>query len=292
MKPPGFRYAATDSVSEALRLLADNGPDSKLLAGGQSIIQLLNLRVAYPRMLIDINGIDSLAYVRPHNGTLAIGALTRVSTLERDETVTTRMPLLAEASGWVAYPAIRNRSTLGGLLAYADPLAELPAVMVALDAEIEVAKEADRRSVPAREFFTGPYETVLEPDEMITEIRVPVLPDRTGTAFLEFARREREYALAGVAASVSLADDGTISDARIGLCSVGPSPVRASAAEEMLRGQRPDRELWNSAAAAGRDALTDVPSDFHGSADYRRHLAGVLIERALATAAARAEGAK
>jgi aerobic carbon-monoxide dehydrogenase medium subunit len=291
MKPPSFRYLAPGSVQETLGILHEHGPDAKILGGGQSLIQLMNLRLTYPKLIVDINSIDSLAYVRPDNGTLSIGALTRISTLERDPMVIGRMPLLSEASGWVAYPAIRNRSTLGGLLAYADPLAELPAVMVALDAEIDIATDSSTRTVLSTDFFTGPYETVLQPDELITAIRIPNLPDRTGSAFLEFARREREYALAGVAAAVSLNDDGTIADSRLGLCSVAASPVRARAAEDAIRGRHPDADAWSAAKEAVSGVLTDVPSDIHGSGDYRRHLAGVLVERALAIAARRAEGA-
>jgi aerobic carbon-monoxide dehydrogenase medium subunit len=290
MKPPSFRYVAPGSVQETLGILHEHGQEAKILGGGQSLIQLMNLRLTYPELIVDINGIESLAYVRPDNGSLSIGALTRISTIERDPTVMSRIPLLSEASGWVAYPAIRNRSTLGGLLAYADPLAELPAVMVALDAEIDIATDSGSRTVPANDFFTGSYETVLEPDELITTIRIRELPDRTGTAFIEFARREREYALAGVAAAVSLDTDGTIADARLGLCSVSASPVRAREAEDVIRGMRPDSDAWASARDAVLNVLTEVPSDIHGSGEYRRHLAGVLVERALATAASRARG--
>jgi aerobic carbon-monoxide dehydrogenase medium subunit len=292
VKPPSFHYLAPKSVQETLGVLHEHGTDAKILGGGQSLIQLMNLRLTYPKMIVDINGIDSLAYIRPDNGTLSIGALTRISTLERDPTVMSRLPLLSEASGWVAYPAIRNRSTLGGLLAYADPLAELPAVMVALDAEIDISTDSGSRTVPAGDFFTGSYETVLEPDELITAVRIPNLPDRTGSAFIEFARREREYALAGVAAVVSLGTDGTIADCRIGLCSVAASPVRAREAENAVRGMQPDSDAWGAARDDVLNVLTDVPSDIHGSGDYRRHLAGVLVERALATAANRAGGAQ
>jgi aerobic carbon-monoxide dehydrogenase medium subunit len=290
MKPPRFRYFAASSLEETLGLLAEQGPEARVLAGGQSLIQLMNFRVAEPTALVDINGIDSLAYVRPENGTLSIGALTRLSALERDETILNQIPLIAEATGWVAYPAIRNRSTLGGVLAYGDSLAELPAVMVALDAEIDVASQSGNRTIPSREFFVDAYQTVLDPGEVITGVRMSNLPARTGTAFMEFAPRERDYAAAGVAVAVSLAEDGTIEDARLGLCCVTPTPVRASAAEELLRGKQPDREAWKAAAASARDGLSNVLDDAHGSADYRRHLVGVLIERALATAASRAEG--
>jgi aerobic carbon-monoxide dehydrogenase medium subunit len=290
MKPPRFRYFEASSVEEALGLLAEQGPEARVLAGGQSLIQLMNFRVAEPTALVDINGIESLAYVRPENGTLSIGAMTRLSALERDETILSQIPLIAEATGWVAYPAIRNRATLGGVLAYGDSLAELPAVMVALDAEIDVASQSGNRSIPSNEFFIDSYQTVLEPGEVITGVRIPSLPARTGASFMEFAARERDYGAAGVAVAVSLAEDGTIASARIGLCCVTPTPVRASAAEDLLRGKQPDREAWKAAATSVRDGLSNVLNDVHGSADYRRHLAGVLIERALATAASRAEG--
>ena len=289
MKPSYFRYFAPHSVEEALTLLAEHGDGARVLAGGQSLVPLMNMRLAHPSVLVDINGISQLAYIRPWDGGLALGAITRDATLERDASAATRFPLLVEAAHCVGHPAIRNRSTAGGSIAHADPAAELPAVMLALDAVFEVHNRFGSRTIAAKDFFQGYLQTSLKPGELLTELRIPGLPALAGSAFVEFARREGDYALAGVAAVVALDEDGTIADARLGLCSVGPAPVRPSAAEALLRGQRPGAEAWSAAASAVIAALDTPPSDIHGSADYRRHLAGVLTEQALALAADRAE---
>lgn len=284
MKPPRFRYFAPQSVEEALTLLAEHAGEARVLAGGQSLVPLMNMRLAHPGVLVDINGIGELAYIRPWDGGLVLGAITRDASLERDPTAAARLPLLVEAAHCVGHPAIRNRS-----IAHADPAAELPAVLLALDAEFEVRSRSGSRTIPARDFFKGYLSTDLREGELLTELRVPGLPARSGSAFVEFARREGDYALAGVAAVVALDEDGSIAAARLGLCSVGPAPVRAQAAEALLRGQRPGPEAWAAAAGAVVAALANPPSDIHGSADYRRHLAGVLTRQALTVAAERAE---
>jgi len=289
MKPSRFRYFLARSVDEAAQLLAEQGEEARVLAGGQSLMPLMNLRLARPSVLIDLNEISSLAYVRPWDGGLALGAMTRDADLERDALSAERLPLLIEATRHVGHPAIRNRSTVGGSVAHADPAAELPAVMLALDAEMEVRGASGSRTIAAREFFRGPFQTSMQHGEILTEVRVPGLPSRSGSAFMEFARREGDYALVGVAAVIVLDEDGSIASARLGLCSVGQTPVRASAAEALLKGKRPEREAWRVAAEAVIDALNEPPSDIHGSADYRRHLAGVMTQRALALAAERAE---
>jgi len=289
MKPPRFRYFAPQSVEEALTLLAEHAEEARVLAGGQSLVPLMNMRLAHPNVLVDINGISELAYVRPWDGGLALGAITRDATIERNASAAARLPLLVEAAHSVGHPAIRNRSTVGGSIAHADPAAELPAVMLALNAEFEVRSRSGSRTVSAQDFFKGYLSTDLKEGELLTELRVPGLPARAGSAFVEFSRREGDYALAGVAAVIALDEDGTIADARLGLCSVGPAPVRPQAAEALLRGQRPGDEAWAAAAAAVVAVLDNPLSDIHGSADYRRHLAGVLTSQALATAAARAE---
>jgi carbon-monoxide dehydrogenase medium subunit len=289
MKPAPFRYFAAYSTEEAVQLLTEHGDEARVLAGGQSLVPLMNMRLAHPGVLVDINNVSELAYVRPQDGGLALGALTRDAAIERDALVAERLPLLHEAARFVGHPAIRNRSTVGGSISHADPAAELPAVMVALDAEFAVRNSKGTRTIPAQDFFKGYLQTVMQEGDLLTEIRISGLPSRAGSAFVEFARREGDFALAGVAAVVALDEDGTIADARLGLCSVGPAPVRAHAAEAMLKGQRPGAELWTAAASAVVAALTDPPSDIHGSADYRRHLARVLTEQALAAAAGRAE---
>ena len=289
MKPPRFRYFAPQSVEEALTLLAEHADEGRVLAGGQSLVPLMNMRLAHPGVLVDINGIRELAYVRPWDGGLAFGAITRDAAVASDHSVATHFPLLTEAAPCVGHPAIRNRSTVGGSIAHADPAAELPAVMLALNAEFEVRSRSGSRTISAQDFFQGYFTTDLKTGELLTELRLPGLPPRSGSAFVEFSRREGDYALAGVAAVLTLDEDGTIAGARLGLCSVGPAPVRPQAAESLLQGQRPGDEAWAAAATAVVAALDSPPSDIHGSADYRRSLAGVLTRQALAIAAERAE---
>jgi CO/xanthine dehydrogenase FAD-binding subunit len=290
MKPPRFRYFAPQSVGETLALLAEHAGDARVLAGGQSLVPLMNMRLVHPGVLVDINGINELAYIKAWDGGLTIGTLTRDATLTGDRMVAERLPLLREAARCVGHPAIRNRSTVGGSIAHADPAAELPAVMVALNAEFEARSRSGSRTISAQDFFKGYLTTDLKEGEMLTELRIPGLPSRSGSAFVEFARREGDYALAGVAAVIALDENGAVADARLGLCSVGPAPVRPQAAEALLRGQRPGNEAWAAAASAVVSILDNPLSDIHGSADYRRHLAGVLTKQALATAAERAEG--
>jgi CO/xanthine dehydrogenase FAD-binding subunit len=290
MKPPKFRYFAPQSVGEALALLAEHADEARVLAGGQSLVPLMNMRLVHPGVLVDINNIDELAYINAWDGGVAIGTMTRDAALLGDRTVTERLLMLTEAAHCVGHPAIRNRSTVGGSIAHADPAAELPAVMVALNAEFVARSRSGSRTISAQDFFKGYLTTDLKEEEMLTELRIPGLPSRSGSAFVEFARREGDYALAGVAAVITLDSNGTIADARLGLCSVGPAPVRPQAAEALLHGQRPGNEAWAAAASAVVSILDNPLSDIHGSADYRRHLAGVLTRQALTTAAERAEG--
>ena len=290
MKPPKFRYFAPESVGEALALLAEHADEARVLAGGQSLVPLMNMRLVHPDVLIDINGIAELSFIKAWDGGLAIGTLTRDATLTSDKMTMERLPVLTEAAHCVGHPAIRNRSTVGGSIAHADPAAELPAVMVALNAEFVVRSRSGSRTISAQNFFKGYLTTDLKEGEMLTELRIPGLSPRSGSAFVEFARREGDYALAGVAAVITLDANGAIADARLGLCSVGPAPVRPQAAEALLRGHRPGNEAWAAAASAVVSVLDNPLSDIHGSADYRRHLAGVLTKQALAIAAERAKG--
>ncbi len=289
MKPPRFRYFAPKSIGEALVLLEEHAAEARVLAGGQSLVPLMNMRLVHPDVLIDINGISDLSFIEASNSGLTIGALTRDATLASSKMVAEGMPVLNEAAHFVGHPAIRNRSTVGGSIAHADPAAELPAVMVAMNAEIVARSRSGSRTITAQDFFKGYLTTDLKDGEMLTEVRIPGLPPRSGSAFVEFARREGDYALAGAAAVITLDERGTIADARLGLCSVGPAPVRPQAAEALLRGQRPGSEAWAAAAAAVVSVLDNPLSDIHGSAGYRRHLAGVLTKQALAAAAERAE---
>jgi carbon-monoxide dehydrogenase medium subunit len=286
VKPPPFEYVAPTSVEEALGELARHGDEAKLLAGGQSLIPMLNMRLTAPRRLVDLNRVRELAYVEPRDGGLAIGAMTRQRTLERSPLVASRVPLLAEAVRSVGHVQIRTRGTLGGSLAHADPAAELPAVAVCLDARLTVRGPAGPRTVPARAFFRGLLTTALGPGEILVEAWFPGLPVGTGAAWIELARRHGDYALAGVGATVTVRD-GVVGEARLALCGVGDAPVRATDAEALLR----DRPLTPERLQAAADALRasmEPPADLHATAAYRRHLAGVLALRALRLAAERA----
>ena len=292
MKPRSARYLRAHDLEGALALLAEHGDGARVLAGGQSLVPMMNLRTIAPSALVDVNALDELDYVRAENGHLAVGALTRTRTVERDPTVAERLPLLREAAARVGHPAVRNQGTVGGNLAHADPLNDLPPVLVALDGQVVARGPRGERVIPAAALFRGPGETSLEPGELLVEARFPLLPRRTGSAFLEESRRGRGWGVAAVAATITLAEDGTVAEARVALGCVGPAPVRARAAETALRGAHPGLEAFAAAGEAAREDVVEPPSNVHGSAEYRRHLAGVLTTRALAVAAARAEGAR
>lgn len=289
MKPPRFEYVAPHTVDEALEHLARHGDRAKVLAGGQSLVPLLNFRLSHPEVLVDINRLADLAYVRERDGGLAIGALARQHAVERSDAVRARAPMVTEASRLIGHLPIRHRGTIGGNLAHADPASELPAVMVALDAELGVSSQGGARAIPAAQFFTGPLTTALRPGELLTEIRVPGQPSRTGSAFVEMARRAGDFALVGVAASVTLDGRGYCQTVRLALCGVGPTPVRARAAEEALAGQSPTPAALDEAAARAA-AATDPPSDVHASAEFRRKLARHFARQALGIAVQRAGG--
>lgn len=288
MKPAPFAYHAPSSVEEALSLLADlREEDAKVLAGGQSFMPLLNMRLARPSHLVDINGVNEIGFVRPaDDGGLVIGAMARHRALERSAEVAARAPLLAEALPLVGDRQIRFRGTLGGSLAHADPAAELPTVAVALDAEVLIGHRSGRRTVPASEFFLGFLTTVLQPDELLLEVRLPAPEPGTGYAFLELARQLGAFAIASAAAAMTLEGD-LIAGARLCLGGVGPTPIRARRAEEALRGQRVTSETVAMAAHLAAED-TDPDGDVHGSAAYRREMAEVYARRALHLAASRA----
>jgi CO/xanthine dehydrogenase FAD-binding subunit len=302
MKPASFRYARAASLAEAIALLAAGPGDAKILAGGQSLVPMLNMRLVRPAVLVDVNGVRELAGIaRTTEGGLRIGALTRHAELAASAAVLERAPLLAEAARHVGHAAIRNQGTLGGSLAHADPAAELPAALLALDARLRISGPRGAREVAADAFFRGLLTTALEADEILTAVEVPAQPP--GWGFVELARRPGDFALAGVAAVVlvgrpptppsspSRGEGGDERCERVRLVGfgVGDRPLRLTAAERLLAGAPLDAE---AAARAGRAAGPDCdpPSDVHGSADYRRHLATVLAERALLQAATRAAG--
>lgn len=285
MKPANFEYHEPATVDEALTLLTEIGADAKILAGGQSLIPVLNMRLARPAALIDLNRLSELAYIRQEAGHLCIGAMTRHRAVECSQLVAECCPLLAEAMSFIGHVQIRNRGTIGGSLAHADPAAELPAVMACLDAVFVLQSRRGRRAVAAKEFFLGYLMTVLEPDELLVEIQVPIAPAGTGAAFVEVARRSGDFALCGVAVQILLGEQQCLSDLRVGLTGVGPGPCSPDLAD--LLGQPLTDELLGEVARRAV-AAADPDEDVNASADYRRYLTGVLTRRALDQAIERA----
>ncbi|HEX2313015.1 MAG TPA: FAD binding domain-containing protein [Thermomonospora sp.] len=284
MKPPPFDYTAPGTVPEALAALAEGG---KVLAGGQSLIPLLTMRLAAPDRLVDINRVAGLDTLEVTAAGVRVGALTRHARVERSAEAAAAQPLLRQALRHVAHPVIRNRGTVVGSLAHADPAAELPAVLALLGGTVEAASTAGRRTVAADGFFLGPLESALTPGELAVSAFFPALPPQTGTAFTEVARRHGDYALAGVAALVALDDDLRVRDARVACLGVGDTPVVVDLAEPAAQGQagRPPGDCdWGPAGECAA-ARVDPDGDIHAGADYRRHLVGVLTRRALAEAA-------
>lgn len=292
MKPAPFEYLAPDSLEAALDILSVHGGDAKLLAGGQSLIPVMNFRLAQPSLLVDLNGLGELDFVRRDEaGGLRIGAMTRQRRLERDPLVAELAPLLREAAPFIAHPQIRNRGTVGGSLAHADPAAELPAVAVALDARFRLRRPRGERWVEARDFFSGLFSTVLEPDEMLVEVALPPPVPRTGWAFLEVARRHGDYAQVGIAARVTLDEAGRCREARLVYLSVGDGPVEAREAARLLAGADLSSDSIAVAADKASSDEMDPLGDIHASAAFKRHLARVLTGRALQQAFAHAKGA-
>ncbi len=287
MKPAPFRYAAPASLEEALALKAEHGDEAKFLAGGQSLVPAMNFRLAQPAVLIDLNGLDALAYVKAEGGTVRIGAMTRYHTLQRDKTIGSKVALMAEALPEVAHPAIRNRGTLGGNLSHADPASELPAVVLALGGTLHARSKKGARAITAKDFFVGVLTTALANDELLAEIELPVFPPRSGTCFLEVARRKGDYAMMGVACAVTLDAGGACSDVHLAYCNAGETPVAAPKAAQALKGQRLDDKTARDAAEMAKGEIRPF-GNVHASVDYQRHLAGVLTRRALIAAYGRA----
>jgi CO/xanthine dehydrogenase FAD-binding subunit len=289
MKPPPFAYRSPATVAEALQELAGYGDEGKILAGGQSLVPLLNMRLAQPQALIDLNRIPDLHYIRQRvvDGTpgMAFGAMTRQRAVEEQAAA---IPLLQEAISWVGHPQIRNRGTIGGSVAHGDPAAELPLVFRALDGVATVASDAGERTVPAEEFFLYTFTPNVEPEEMLTEVWLPLPSPRTGQAFLEVARRHGDFALVAAAVSLTLDQSGLISEARIALGGAAPVPMRAGTAETRLIGARPGPDVF---ADAGRAAMaeTEPGGDIHADAEYRREVAGTLVRTGLQRAYERIE---
>jgi carbon-monoxide dehydrogenase medium subunit len=270
VKPAPFAYAKARSLDDAIRLLGEHGGEAKLLAGGQSLIATLNMRLSHPSLLVDINGIAGLSGVSVKNGTVEIGALTRHVTLERSSDIAKHAPLIARAMPHIAHPAIRNRGTIGGSLSYADPAAELPACLVALDGEMDIVGASGKRSVKAGDFFKGLFETALGANDVLSAVRFRAADDGTRSGFAELARRHGDYAIVGLAASAK-ASGKNLTDVRLVYFGVGETPVRARKAEDALANGSVDEAVT---------ALDLEPtSDIQATGDVKKHLAGVLLRR-------------
>ena len=287
MKLPDFAYEAPATLAEAVALLAEHQDEASVLAGGQSLIPLMALRLARPPVLVDINGLSELSGVSVTDGQVTVGAMTREYVAEESETVAETVPLLAAALPLIGHEAIRSRGTIGGSLAHADPAAELPAVARALDAEFVVRSQSGERVIPAAEWFEGYLSTARHSDEILVEVRFPVAGRATGVSFQEVARRHGDFAMVGLAASLTLAD-GAISDARLAFSGIADVPVRAAAAETFLTGQEPSAQLFEEAARRAA-AVLDPPADLHGSSEYRKKVAAALVRRALSAATRNAQ---
>lgn len=286
MKPAPFSHHAPTSVSEAIHLLRENAPEARVLAGGQSLVPMMNFRLARPTVLIDLNRVADLAYIRDGGDHLAIGAMTRERTIENSDLVRQSCPLLYDATLNIAHLPIRTRGTIGGSIANADPAAEYPATVLALDATLVAHSMRGERRVAAADFFDGVLSTTLEPDEILTEIVVPKPPAGSGAAFVEISRRLGDFALAGVAAQITF-DENTVTEVRLAACGVGARPVRLTNAEAEIRnGELTQDSLARAGFAASGES--DPDDDVHATAAYRRKLAGVMTRRALVKAGERA----
>jgi carbon-monoxide dehydrogenase medium subunit len=286
MKPCAFAYHAPKTTAEAVHLLAGQD-NARVLAGGQSLVPMMNFRYVLPDVLIDLNGVAELEGIKTVGDRIEIGALTRQRTLEYSEEIRTLCPLMADAIPHIGHRQTRNRGTIGGSLAHADPAAELPAVALALDATLEIRSIRGTRTLPIADFVQGFMMTALEPDEILTRISLPVWPRGHGFAFTEFARRRGDFAIAAAAVLLLLDANGAIARAAIALAGVGSRPLRITAGEQVLLGKTPTPELF--AEAASHATHVDATTDIHASADYRRHLGCVMTRRALTAALPRAQ---
>lgn len=292
MKPAPFEYYAPESIPEVLDLLAEHGYDAKVLAGGQSLVPMMNFRLVQPAVLVDINNIPELSYIETQGKGTQIGALTRHSMVEKSPMIAEKAPLIFETMPQIATVQIRNRGTIGGSLAHADPSAELVVVSTALEAKFKIQSKKGERVVPADEFFIGLLMTVLEPEDLLVEVEIPELPPNSGWSLKEVARRPHDFALVGVAAVVTLDGKGRCENARLVYLSAGDGPVSAPEAAGMLIGEKFTPDLILAAAEKAAADEIDPGSDIHATADFRRHLANVLTRRALHEAFERAGGGK
>ncbi len=280
MKPALFEYFDPGTLDEALSLLRVHGDDAKILAGGQSLVPLMNFRLARPKVVVDVNKVPGLDYIREADGMIHIGALTRQRSVENSALIKAKCPLLYDATYWVGHLAIRTRGTVGGTIAHADPAAEYPCVLTALGGEVVVTGQGGQKAVKPEDFFVTFLTTSLQPTEMVTEVRFPKIPPEAGWHFMEFSRRHGDFAIVGVAAMVQLDKQRKCTDARIALCGVGGSSFKARSAEAMLKGTELTEKVIQAAAEKVGEEV-EPEGDLHGSAEYRKHLAKVLTGRCL-----------
>jgi CO/xanthine dehydrogenase FAD-binding subunit len=288
MKPAPFEYHVPDSIEQALDLMNQHADEAKILAGGQSLVPAMNFRIAQPGMLIDLNRVGELNYIREDGDVLRVGAMTRERHLEMDALIEKRTPLLHEAAPNIAHPQIRNRGTIGGSIVNADPAAELPVLMLALDARLKAQNTSGERWIDAKDFFIGMFTTALEPDEILVEIELPFMPARTGWSFMEVAPRAGDYALMGVAVSVALDESDICKQAKLVYLNAGDGPVDAKEAAQSLAGEKLDDKLIESAAAMASEKEITPYGNVHASPEFQTHLANVLTQKALKQALQRA----
>jgi aerobic carbon-monoxide dehydrogenase medium subunit len=289
MIPSAFDYHAPNTLAEAIGLLDQHGDEAKVLSGGQSLLPLLKLRLGYATHLVDIGNIPGLEYVKEEGGFLKIGGATRESFLEHSDLVRAKYPILIDTAAVIADPIVRNRATVGGNLAHGDPANDHPATMIALGATVVATGKKGERTIPVQGFFTGLFTTALAPDEIVTEIRVPVPPPRSGGAYCKLERKVGDFATAGSAVQLSLGGKGEVTHAGIALTNAGPTPVNATAAAAHLAGSKPTDAVIAETAKMAADAASPT-ADRRGSVTYKREMARVLTERAIKKALQRAGG--
>ncbi len=289
MKPAPFDYVIPGSVEEAVGFLADENIESHALAGGQSLIAAMNMRMSRPELLVDLGKLEELDFIREAGGEVTVGALTTKRAIEFSPVVEAAHPLLHAATLVIAHPQIRSRGTVGGSLAHADPAAEYPAAALLLGAEFKAVGSAGERSIPASEFFVTYFTTALQEDELLSEVRLPAMAPNTGWAFREIARRHGDFAMAGIGATLNLDAGGHCEDTKIVAFALGDRPIRAKKVEEAINGEKPSAALFASACQEITDGIEDPMSDVHATVEYRQALATVLAERTLAEAVGRAE---
>ena len=288
MKPAPFEYHAPTSLEQALDLMSRHAGEAKVLAGGQSLVPAMNFRVVQPGMLIDLNRVAELSYIREEGDVIRVGSMARERHLEFDASIAKRTPLLHEATPFIAHPQIRNRGTIGGSIVHADPAAELPVLMLALSARLKAKKNSAERWIDAQDFFVGMFTTALEPDEILVEIELPFSPPRTGWSFMEVAPRVGDYAMMGVAALVTVDEAGVCTSAKLVYLNAGDGPVDAAEAAHMLVGETISEALIESAAAHAGEKEINPFGNMHASVEFQRHLARVLTKQAVQKALQRA----